>query len=257
MLLGDLAGGVRRCAGRAARPRRPAPSPSGAAADAGSGSRSRPPPARRPSRGGGAWSPCSGQRVAALAVDHHRRGQHQPVDARARASPPAARRCRGRCGAAYSGRSADRHAGADHRGLVADHVDAVEQVGPGGRRRGRRAGGCPPAASAAPCAIGSIRSTRTTSWPSRLEHRADRGADEAGRAGEQDPHGHLVGAGRCRRPRSSRCSRRGRAAPSTRWPAARSSRSRLRANSAKTSSWPTPSPPSTPASMSVTSAIAA
>ena len=66
-------------------------------------------------------------RVAALAVDDHRRGQHQRVTpARAIAASSAA--VPRSLWPAYSGRSARRRR-ADHGRLVADHVDAVEQVG--------------------------------------------------------------------------------------------------------------------------------
>ena len=83
---------------------------------------------------------------------------------------------------------ADAHPGADHRRLVADRVHAAQQVDPGAgvahvevvgarRRLGR-----------------AVRHRQHEVDPDHLvavllEHLADGGADEAGRAGEQDPHG--------------------------------------------------------------------
>ena len=83
---------------------------------------------------------------------------------------------------------ADAHAGADHRRLVADRVHAAQQVDPGPgvahvevvgarRRLGRAVGHRQHEVD--PDHLVAVL----------LEHLADGGADEAGRAGEQDPHG--------------------------------------------------------------------
>ena len=114
------------CAGRAGRPRRPAPS---RAAPPQTGQWFSKSPASRSTgaRGGGTCRPVLGAGVAALAVDHHRRRQHQPVDAgvvhRRRAAP----RCRRSLWEAYDGQVGDADPGPDQRRLVADHVDAASR----------------------------------------------------------------------------------------------------------------------------------
>ena len=131
--------------------------------------------------------------VAALAVDHHRRRQHQP---------PAARgehlREQHRGGvvvvAAVGRRVGGVHPGADHRGLMTHHVDAVEQRRQRGRitdvdhltvrrRFGARAvrGGQHHVDGDDVVARGAQRG-------------ADPRSDEAGRAGQQNPHGRSNGS---------------------------------------------------------------
>ncbi len=137
----------------------------------------------------GHLGPVVGTGVAALAVDDHRGGQHQPVDAflvhggeqggGAEVVVTGVRRQVG-----------DRDPGADDRRLVADHVDPAQQVGPRGRRRrlahvepggaGRRHGR----------AVGALEHQVDPDHlvTRGLELLPDRGADEAGRAGQQDLH---------------------------------------------------------------------
>ena len=91
--------------------------------------------------------------------------------------------------AAYAGRSATVDAGADQRGLVAHDVDAVEQVGPlddvadvepvQSRNVGQHA-----------VRLRQQRVDRHDLVPLLGEQPRDRRTDEAGRAGEQDPHGN-------------------------------------------------------------------
>ena len=70
-----------------------------------------------------------GARVAALAVDHHRAGQDERIDT-ALVHRGEERRGAEVVVAGVQRQVGHRDAGADHRRLVADHVDAVEQVGP-------------------------------------------------------------------------------------------------------------------------------
>ena len=81
----------------------------------------------------------------------------------------------------------DRDAGADHRGLVADHVDAVEQVGPL-----PRVAYVEPVHARAGDGTGTVRLRDQRVDPDDLvaaggQLRVDLRADEAGGAGEQDP----------------------------------------------------------------------
>ena len=146
----------------------------------------------------GHLGPVVGARVAPLAVDDHRGGQHHPVDARlvhggeqgggAEVVVTGVRRQVG-----------DRDPGADDRGLVADDVDPAEQVGPRGRRRGLahvEPGG---AGGRHGGAVGALEHQVDPDHlvARGLELLPDRGADEPGRAGQQDLHvttpGHVVG----------------------------------------------------------------
>ena len=122
----------RRCAGRAARPRRRRRAR--AARRRGHGG-SKPPGVEVARRGAGRArpSPCSRAPVATLAVDDHAARQHEAAGEAARRSAPAAPRCRGRCGP-RSGDVVEVDAEPDHRGLVADRVDAARpRDGDGGR----------------------------------------------------------------------------------------------------------------------------
>lgn len=127
-------------------------------------------------------------RVAPLAVDHHRRGQHQAVDA----GVVHRRQQRGRTEVVVGRvrrQVADADPGPDQRGLVADDVDAAQQPGPLRRpglahvelvdARGRGAG----AVSAVQHQVDADDLVAV-----RGQRPVDRAADEAGRAGEQDPH---------------------------------------------------------------------
>ena len=93
---------------------------------------------------------------------------------------------------AYNGQVGHRDAGPDHRRLVADHVDAVEEVGPLGR-----------VAYVEPVDVGPRGGTRTVRLgdqrvdPDHLvatgaELGVDGGADEARRPGQQDPGGGVL-----------------------------------------------------------------
>ena len=84
----------------AARPRGPASGASGAP-HAGHGGSKRPASRSATAARPGAHDAVLGAAVAALAVDDHARGQHEPRRAKpsARRARAAARRCRGRCGA--------------------------------------------------------------------------------------------------------------------------------------------------------------
>ena len=126
-------------------------------------------------RGSGSTTPCSAQLEPALAVDHHRRCQHQPTAARGEHLGEQHRGRRSRCGCRRTAhrrrpprrppprpggtpRRRRRSSDATARG-VAD-VDALA---------------LPRAASASsPCAAGSIASTATTSWPSSVSAAATR-----------------------------------------------------------------------------------
>ena len=124
-----------------------------------------------------------------------------------------------RCGAdvvvrGVVGQVGDAYAGADERGLVAHRVDAAQRLGPGvrpgvadvelegpGRRHGRAV------------RRGEHQVDADDLVPGLLELAADRGADEAGRAGQQHPHepldpGHLVGQVDAVGPRRARAARR-------------------------------------------------
>ena len=128
----------------------------------------------------------------ALAVDHHRRRQHQPLAARGEHLREQHRR-RVVVVAAVGRRIGGVHPGAHHRRLVAHHVDAVEQ-------RSDRTG------------VPDVDPLHTLRWLGAVavrggQHRVDgddvvarvgeRGrhprSDEAGRAGQQDSHGRSNG----------------------------------------------------------------
>ena len=106
-----------------------------------------------------------GARVAPLAVDDHRRGEDQPVHV----GVVHGREQRGGAEvvvAGVVGEVGDADPGADHGRLVAHRVDAVEQRRPRAGVAHVEPVGARPAGSLPPCAIGSITSTRTTSYPS-------------------------------------------------------------------------------------------
>ena len=91
--------------------------------------------------------------------------------------------------AAYDGRSATRAPRSHHGGLVADDVDAVEEAGPPVGIADVEPMGPGQAASPAPCACGSIASTRDDLGAVGVERGADRAADEAGGTGQENLHG--------------------------------------------------------------------
>ena len=160
---------------------------------AGSADRTRPASrSARASAAAGRPSPCSGSE-AALAVDHHRRGQHQPVGSPPRPSPRAAPRCRGRCGrrrpAGLRRRPRCRPSppgGTPRRPRPAARDRAgVADVEP---PHVRRAGSAP-----SPCAASSTRRRRRRRGRRRAA-RSHPWADEAGGAGHQHPHGSSTAA---------------------------------------------------------------
>ena len=80
VLLGQLAGGIAAARVEPGVLARRAPSPSGPP-QTGQGFSNRPASRSTADRGPGAAAPCSRARVATLAVDHHRRREHQSADA--------------------------------------------------------------------------------------------------------------------------------------------------------------------------------
>ena len=90
---------------------------------------------------------------------------------------------------AYDGRSATLHAGADERALVADHVDAVEQVGPARDVADVEAVGAPGQHRVRAVRLRQQQVDRDDLVTVRGELAGDLGADEPGRAGQQDLHG--------------------------------------------------------------------
>ena len=175
------------CAGRAARPRRPAPS-RGRAPQLGQWLSKSPASSAATDARRRALVAVLGAGVAALAVDDHRRGEHQPAYAglvhrgqqRGGAEVVVARRSR-------AGRPTC---------TPAPTTAAWWQTASTPRSRSPHASASRTSSRCVP-AGGSPDAVRQRQHqvdpddlvPVALERRADRGADEAGRPGEQDPHG--------------------------------------------------------------------
>ena len=169
VLLGELAGGVRAARVEPGvlvdeRPRQGGPAGRAVVLEVagveGRASRAAPAPGRRARR------TRSDPRRRRPSTRPARAGRRRP-----RAWWRAAPRCRGRCGRRTPGRSATVTPAPTTAAWWQTTSTPCEQVRPRRRRRGRRAGGCPSGGVAEPWALSSIRSTRTTSSPARLERR--------------------------------------------------------------------------------------
>ena len=168
VLLGDLGASRRRCGGPAARPRAPCAASSARPQTGHGGSNSPASSACAPARAR-PHEAVLGAGVAALAVDDHARGEHDPPAEAARRQRPQQLRGRQVVVADVVGDVGDVGPEPDHRGLVADRGDAVARRARRPPRRAGRPRRTPPAGRRSPgrsrCAAGSSASTIRTASP--------------------------------------------------------------------------------------------